>query len=124
MKKTILAGCVIAIFLASGFTFGQPEQATTQTHPLFPLNIGDKWTYRNVDLKKAAYKTEPPKETVVVVERQEIFKQTENNKVTQHVGFILKSKSGDKTASDFYVILKDGIRAVHRTGTQITPPLN
>ena len=115
------------MLFACGYSFSQPA-ATTQTHPLYPLNVGDKWTYRNVDLKKAASTTEPPKETVIEVERQEIYSQkvTKDMKVivTEHVGFILKSTSGGKTSRDHVVILEDGVRCVHRAGTLINPPLN
>jgi hypothetical protein len=123
-----IAGGVIAVFTAVQLCAQQPVQKLepqTQTHPFFPLNIGDKWTYRYVELK-AAKKAEVPRTVEIEVEREELY-QAKNEKgvvVGLHGGFILKSTSGNKTQHDHVVILKDGVHRVSTAGTAINPPLN
>src|SRR4029079_3239331 len=124
MSKTKLASCVVGFLFLCNFTLGQP--ATTQTHPLYPLNIGDKWTYRSVDLKTPAGKKEAPKKTVVEVAKQEVYthKVTKEGKTVEskHVGFVLKSSSGSKEKFDHVVILDDGVHVIRRAKTEVSPP--
>jgi hypothetical protein len=117
MKNSML---VIVFLVASGSASAQ----TAYTHPLYPLNLGDKWTYRVTDLKVAPAKTDKIKRTVVEVARPETYSQKDaKGVVTNHVGFILKSTSGDKISEDHVVLLAaGGVFRVTLAGTPITPP--
>src|SRR5262245_31473434 len=125
MRIAKLVSCVTFLGMC-GLAFGQQQPPpTTQTHPLYPLNIGDRWTYRNVDLKTPAPNTEQPKKTIIEVEGQESYSSKDaKGEVKKHVGFILKSSSGKQEKHDHVVILEDGVHVVHRAKTALTPPLN
>jgi len=116
----------VALFAASNALLAQ----TASTQPYYPLNIGDKWTYRHVDLKVIPNKGDAPKRTTVEVERQEIYEQKAAKEskdpkanVINRVGFILKNSSGGKTTRDHVVVLEDGVYRVTAAGTAMTPPL-
>ncbi len=109
-------------------------QAPSQS-PFYPLNVGDRWTYRVLDLKAPPGKSDGKKKVVVEVERQEKFtrKVEKDGKVVledgkplmdTRVGFILKSTSGGKTTRDHVIVMDDGIHRIHAADTPITPPLN
>jgi hypothetical protein len=123
MKRMIL------LSLALPFLWLQTARAQAPlTTPFYPLNVGDKWTYRVVDLKAPLVKADPKKTVVVEVERPEIYARKnvdKNGKATidEKVGFILKSTSGSKTTRDHVVVLEDGVYRVHAAGTPMTPPL-
>ncbi len=123
MKRMIL------LSLALAFLSLQTVRAQAPLiHPLYPLNVGDKWTYRVIDLKAPLVKADAKKTVVVEVERPEIYGRKnvdKNGKVTveDKVGFILKSTSGGKTTRDHVIVLEDGIYRIHAAETPMTPPL-
>jgi hypothetical protein len=123
MKRTMLLSCAFA------FLCLQTARAQTPlVHPLYPLNVGDKWTYRVIDLKAPLAKADPKKIVVVEVERPEIYGRKnvdKNGKVTieDKVGFILKSTSGGKTTRDHVIVLEDGFYRIHAAETPTNPPL-
>lgn len=125
MKKTL---AISFVFLLASLA-PLPAQPALKgiDYPLYPLNVGDRWKYRVIDLKAPQPKADPKKKVVVEVERHQIFtrKVTINAKETTEnkVGFILKSTSGGKTTRDHVIVLEDGIHRIHAAGTPITPPL-
>ena len=70
-----LAGGIVAIFATVQLCAQQPTppEPQTQTHQFYPLNIGDKWTYRYVELR-ATKKAEVRRTVDIEVEREEIYK--------------------------------------------------
>ena len=122
MKRTrILA--VTLLLVATAPVMSQ----TASTHPFYPLNIGDRWTYRVIDLKSPKTKLDSKKKVEVEVERQEPYmrKNEKDPKAPAEtkIGFILKSTSGGKTTRDHVIVLDNGIHRIHAAGTPITPPL-
>lgn len=128
MKTSIALLGVVTIFSLAVLGAAQPDgklEVQTSTHSYYPLNIGDKWIYRYVELKS------PQKEDVrriveIEVDRQEIYK-AKNDKgvvVSLHGGAIIKSTSGNKSQQDLVVVLKDGVYRIHTAGTTMNPPLN
>jgi len=122
MHKIMMAAIAL---LATGVTslFAQ----TMHQSVFYPLNIGDRWTYRVLDLKAAPTSADSKKKVVVEVERQEPYTrkvEKDGKSATEtKIGFILKSTSGGKTTRDHVVVLEDGVYRIHAAGTPITPPL-
>lgn len=93
----------------------------------YPMHVGDRWTYRVLDLKSSNAKMDTKKKVVVEVERQENFTRKipndpKGNSETR-IGYILKSTSGGKTTRDHVVVLEDGVHRIHAADTPISPPL-
>lgn len=124
MQKHLTAS-VCLLFACAAPALAQPALKT----PYYPLEIGQKWTYRIKDLAAPQPKGNPAREVVVEVEREEIYSSKDKEKMgakevdTKHTGFILKMTSGDKVTRDHVVVLEQGVHRVHASGIAMTPPL-
>jgi hypothetical protein len=111
MKKIM----AIAILLAAAAGGPVRGQAQVQTTDLFPLKVGNRWTYLASNPGAEGQAKEEAKRVIIEVEREEVYQK--------NVGYILKMTSGGKTTRDHVVVLADGIHRVHAAGTPISPPL-
>lgn len=100
------------------------------TYPLFPLKVGQRWTYRRIDLKSPQAKADPKKLVVIEVAKETPFQRTtfkDKEIKEQFVGYQLKMSSGDKAGRestfDQVVVLADGIYRVQTAGMPTNPPL-
>ncbi len=97
---------------------------TAFTTPYYPLNVGDKWTYRAIDLKAPAAKVDRFEKVVIEVERQDVYKYVKDkDEKAENIGYILKNSSGGKTTRDYVIVLSDGVHRIHLAETPITPSL-
>lgn len=98
----------IAIFLSSGLLFAQDDDVK-----LFPLKVGNKWTYRSKN------------DTIVVeVTKAESFtEKMPDGKDKKYPGFLLTMTSGNKSLTDHIVRKPDGFYRTSTAGRTISPPL-
>lgn len=115
--------CLLLGLLCTGATLAQPPLKT----PYYPLEIGQRWTYRLRDASAPQPKGGQVREVVVEVEREEPFtrKETKGDKELEvkHTGFLLKMSSGDKVTRDHVIVLEQGVHRIHSSGMALNPPV-
>jgi hypothetical protein len=122
-----MSASLFCMAASAGLTTAQEPEPLA--HVYFPLQIGYRWTYREVDLKAPAGQiAKQAREVTIEVERKEVYahktKDKENKDVTKdYMGFILKMTSAGKTTQDHVVVLQEGVYRVHIDKTPINPPL-
>ena len=97
--------------------------------PYYPLQVGNKWTYR-ADTEKArpdAKNRGGSQKVVVEVTKKEPTSRTvtkEKKDVKEKVAsYVLKISSGDKTQFEQVAIFSDGVYRLQAAGKKIEPPL-
>lgn len=108
--KRILLACLLALVVT--FASAAWAQDRHLTHGLYPLKVGQQWTYRS------------GKETVVIrVEKEVPIDVGSTDKKDRVIGFLLKIGSGPREVAEQVAVLDDGVYRFSSAGKAITPPV-
>jgi hypothetical protein len=108
--KRLLLTCLLALVVTLASTAWAQDRRFT--HDLYPLKVGQQWTYRS------------GKETVVIrVEKEVSIEITRNEKKDQVISFMLKIGSGPREVAEQVAVLDDGVYRLSTAGKATSPAL-
>ena len=109
---------LMAMVLGAGVPFGHSQEKNIE-NPLYPLRVGNKWTYRANDDQKVVVH-------VVKAEDLEMDKKDKDGTPINKVkvkGVTLEISSGGRKLAEQVAVLADGVYRFSSAGKKIDPPL-